>query len=143
MSDFKEKKFRTQQKEQQQQKAQESLSKRKAPTSIKQQRRETVAEAIASNYRENLKSLLEIQKIINKMFVEHPIYQEYHRRSEVAKLYKELYDQQMRALENVNKLHRVADKQYSDWLKLVSRLEKKNLTLKDKIKLWFTLKFRF
>jgi len=140
MSDFEKKKAKVKKRNEQQQLAQESFSQRKAPQSIKQQRKETVAEAIGSNYKENLKSLFQMQSLINKIFIEHPVYQEYHKRAQVAKLYKELHDKHMDALKNVNELYRLADKQYGRWLQVSSLLEKKNLTLIDKVRLWILLK---
>jgi hypothetical protein len=144
MSIFKEKKDKEIERQRQQRNIQENLNLRKPPISIKQQRRETVAEAIGSNYKENLKSLLQTQELINKLFVEHPIYQEYHKNKEIAELYEKLQSQHLKTIQDINKLYKLADTQYSDWLKVSSRLENRSLVLtwKDKIKLWIKLKIK-
>jgi hypothetical protein len=140
---FKAEKLKARQLEQQQRNIQSTLLKQHPPTSLKNQRikkEETIASAIGASYTENLNSLLQTQKIINKLFTTHPIYQEFHRHKQVGELYEELTKQHTNALDGINKLYRTADKQHRKWLKLASRIEKRDLTWWNKLVIWIQFK---
>jgi hypothetical protein len=142
MSNFKVEKLKAQKLEQQQ-KAVQGTMKRHPSASLKNQRikkEETIASAIGASYVENLNSLLQAQKIINRLFTTHPTYQEFHRHQQIGELYKELEKQHTNALDSMNKLYRTADKQHKRWLKLASRLEKHNLTWWNKLVIWIHCK---
>lgn len=97
----------------------------KTPPPQKEKTSATLSELLSRDYKARMRTLTEVQNKLNKMFFDHPVYEEYQRRDKIEKLYKELEKQHKKSLREVNNLYKTANKTYRKWLKVIASLHRK------------------
>lgn len=56
-------------------------------------------------------------------------------------MYFDLAKQHNKSLDDINKLYKIANKQYGNWLKINATLNKDKLNWWDKLKIWWFSRF--